>query len=144
MEEQLISFETAKLAKEKGFNWKVKNYCTDSKPEINRVKDTDGKLDKPRYNIPFVDFNQFDKIYSKPTQSLLQKWLREIHKIDVLVSHQFQQEDNTSVLYDICITTGINNTDSENYCNYGYDKLFNTYEEALGFGLQEALKLIKV
>ena len=67
MEEQLISFETAKLAKEKGFTYAYEFY------------DKEGNI---------VDFgivggwtDCHDENYAAPTQSLLQKWLREKHDI---------------------------------------------------------------
>jgi len=63
MEESTVSFETAKLDKEKGFN--------------------QGRFNYPKYdeegNVHFIGFN---KGYSAPTQSLLQKWLREKHNIE--------------------------------------------------------------
>ena len=32
----------------------------------------------------------------------IKKWLREVHKIDVIISHQFLEEDNSPVVYDAC------------------------------------------
>ena len=55
-----------------------------------------------------------------PTQSLAQKWLREVHNIDVLV-YKVKKKYTTE------------------YCT----KHYNTYEQALEEALQEALKLIK-
>ena len=63
MNEQLISFETAKLAKEKGFDWKC-IYACDNEIEL--------------YTAPFKEpINHNNKCYSKDscsrsTQSLLQ------------------------------------------------------------------------
>lgn len=104
MKEQLISFETAKLANKKEFI-----ECTEN-----------------RYNKKGT-FN-YSKAYSisAPTQSLLQKWLRETHNIVVLVWYNPELQEWESHI-------------SEKY----YESKFETYEEALEKGLQEALKLIK-
>ena len=78
----------------------------------------------------------------KPTQYVLQKWLREIKFTDVLISHQFSKQDNHPVIYDVCVTTSINNVDSECYCNYGYGELFSKFEDALEYGLINAIKIL--
>lgn len=70
---------------------------------------------------------------SRPTQSLLQKWLREIHGINVYVAYceySIKSENTWSFTLD-------NPTKLQNW-----QESFNSYEEALGKGLQEALKLI--
>jgi hypothetical protein len=116
MKEELISFETAKLAKEKIFNIPVLSVYAD-----NGCLSSDDTV----YN-----FNQRAG-YSAPTQSFLQKWLREKHRIDIYVKPSY----------------------CGYYCSFEYDlpeksdskilELETTYEEALEKGLFEALKLIK-
>lgn len=75
MEDVLITLETAKLAKEKGFdlitnNIYMINFTTEVIMEnINYLKHSDG-------NNPFV---------SAPTQSLLHKWLKELHDIYIVI-----------------------------------------------------------
>jgi hypothetical protein len=124
MKEQLVEFKTAKLAKEKGFNVEYTAgqmfYITDEK-DINYIKD------KPR-RTPF----EHHTYILSPSQSLLQKWLREVHNIDVWAV-PFKNIDDKKV-YDWV-------SDEEIYSKteIGYD----THEEALEKGLYEALKLIK-
>ena len=103
MEEQLISFETAKLAKEKGW---------------------DG------------DFVESHKILT--TQSLLQKWLREIHGIEVEIRKHFACYN----IIRICIYDEARDLNDDVDLNGLEFKDFKTYEEALEVGLQEALKQI--
>lgn len=118
MEEQLISFETAKLAKEKGFKEPVISGYSEQGSLF--VKD----YEKSHcYNVR--------GLFSAPSQSLLQKWLRDRFTTYVLVLHdgktfyyQIQRPE-----WDDCIT------------NFELNKQF-TYEQALEYGLQEALKLI--
>ena len=64
MEDTLITFETAKLAKEKGFEFKI----------------------VWEYILGFKNNHERDKYL--PTQSLLAKWLREKHNIIVLVDYE--------------------------------------------------------
>lgn len=100
MTEQLISFETAELAKEKNFNL----------------------------------FKDIELIYGElPTQSLLQKWLREKHKIDILVG-MFLDSYIVHISYEHKLIL-----------KYEGDTIqkFNKYEYALEAGLKEGLKLIK-
>ena len=73
MTEQLITFDTAKLAKEKGFDWQTNMVY---KQELLYTRDNIIK------NSAFKN----SKVYraTAPTQSLLQKWLREVHNIHVV------------------------------------------------------------
>ena len=70
MKETKVSFETAKLAKEKGFVFSTK------KIKVGRRESSLGTL-----------FGSiiYKKINITPTQSLLQKWLREVHNIHLTI-----------------------------------------------------------
>ena len=117
MKEELINFKTAKLAKEKGFNIPIIYY-------YDFIKDICSVIVKENIN------ESCSKIYSAPTQSLLQKWLREIQMIDIII--------NISPL------TNEYYSEIPNFITGNYvSKKFETYEEALEIGLQTALKLIK-
>ena len=75
-----ISFETAKLAKEVGFTVTHAAYITS-------LYDVNGKLYKNVYNS-LINTNEF----VAPTQSLLQKWLREKHNIHIYVWFDIDKE----------------------------------------------------
>ena len=122
MEEQLISKETAVLAKEKGFNEETYNY-------FNQNDECETSLSKEYFNKGIHTSENIITI-SCPTQSLLQKWLREKHNIDILIL-------GTDGFYYI----GIHKKDFHNLPKYFYPN-FKSYENTLEFGLQEALKLI--
>ena len=129
MKEQLISFETAKLAKEKGFGGK----------ELTTLNGyfRGGVL----CNIPCNNKSDFchEDEFSAPTQSLLQKWLRETHQLHLEIQVQdyvetpkfywniFGAYKNNKMI--ICIA----NSPREDYVSY---------EEALEAGLQKALSCI--
>ena len=126
MQEQLISFETAKLAKEKRFDEECyytygrigKEYC----------------IFKSEYSETNSEINKY--IYSAPTQSLLQKWLRDAHHIDVLSFHKYRLKGTTW-------TSEVYFKGDLIYTNHDYENDY-TYEEALEIGLQEGLKLIEL
>jgi hypothetical protein len=120
MKDELITFETAKLAKEKGFDWSVVRYWFP--PDIN---------DKCywEWNSP-KDYNKLKEAVSIPTQSLLQKWLREVHKIHITI-HPY-------AVGDLYFAEWVK-TEGMEYEESG----FISYELALEFALQESLKLIK-
>ena len=123
MEDTRITFETAKLAKEKGF---VQNPY--KIPYSYRYEFTDNTGCVLSYSL----FNPSSNICTAPTQSLLAKWLREEHNIIVLVDY----EGIDGYYYKFySYKEGNKNYDAS-------DKNYNTYEEAYEIGLQEALKLI--
>jgi spore maturation protein CgeB len=135
MEESLITFETAKLAKEKGFNLKVHNYFSKERWE-REFSLKNGFNDDYWGDNWFYDWNTngepykpfSEDCYSIPTQSLLQKWLREVYGIDIWVE---RWSKNENYIFQ-CPKLNLQRI-------FGY---YNTYEEALEAGLQEALKLL--
>lgn len=137
MEEQLISFETAKLAHEKGFFYKGMMYRKG------------GTLSDGKGFMSNLD------LYSAPTQSILQKWLRE-RKSPIVVEVNFGVIDDSESAYTWHIREyqheGVEGTRKKNETDFweNYDSFisvsgnwFGTYEEALEKGLLRALKLIK-
>ena len=77
MKDTLISFETAKLAKEKGFNIPCRYWYYHPYPNT-------GVLQEPYTNEFDTNSNEINNC-TAPTQSLLQKWLREKHKKSIHV-----------------------------------------------------------
>lgn len=133
MEEQLISFKTAKLAKEKGFPQKNLFSCYREDGRLtNYSASAHGYYlaQKNQNNNPLIDFKCI-----APTQSLLQKWLREKHNL-----HCLSDVTSTNTWYwkIYCLKTKTMLKTDDIYC-----KIYNTHEEALEVDLQEALKLIK-
>ena len=81
MNEDYVSYEVAKLLKEKGFDWKCDNQVVE---KIPRRKKKNGMKNECAY-VTKTNCN----IYPKPTLYMAQKWLREtknIH-IDVYRTH---------------------------------------------------------
>jgi hypothetical protein len=129
MEEQKVNFETAKLAKEKGFN-------IDTLDSFYLNRETVMEISVEDY--PFAPFNwnsntEFD--FARPTQSLLAKWLREVHRLHVEV-HMYIEDG--LYMYESLIKS-----DSEyEMIILRQEKYLPNWERTLEIGLQEALKLI--
>ena len=91
MREELIQFETAKLAKEKGFNEKSQYYYVLDFSSFQRTT-TPLKFSTPLENENIYQSCKLSgsqpHLALAPSQSLLQKWLREVHNFHVEVQPQ--------------------------------------------------------
>ena len=128
MQEQRISFETAKLAKEKGFilNYPTACYTDDGQLWVSENLLSERITGKPK---PLLIFNA-------PTQSLLQKWLREKHNIHIEID--LDTDDRFYILKPYKYVVDIYQDVDHKFIK----ELIDSYEEALEIGLQEAFKLI--
>jgi hypothetical protein len=124
MQEDKVSLETAKLSREKGFDWEVRSTWIEFEMA--------GKIETryyPEGNVPYmVDGCSYIK---RPTLSILQKWLRDVHQLSCEVE---SYSDGTWLCWVVNDKFEDDIPLENEYCD--------TYEEALEFGLQEALKLI--
>lgn len=129
MTEQIISKETAILAKEKGFDWKVKAYYSSDRLWTDS-------------NTPLIDYNNtnnviYEKIFiSVPTQALLQKWLRDVHNIHL---HLCKVNSNW-----VCDIIQITEYGLGNHLVNPQTIFETTYEQALEKGLSYALEYLKL
>jgi hypothetical protein len=135
MKEALIEFSTAKLAKEKGFDWDCNHFYTVDEVLTPCLA---VRVYEPVDNIVSDSNHAIRLYYSAPTQSLLQKWLRDVHNIQMYV------ETHT------CSTTTEFGRIWKDYVvhakgaalNDARDEEYQTYEDALEFGLQTMLKSV--
>ena len=136
MKETLITFETAKLAKEKGFD----KPCNDGYYETMEYELDCGRgdiiqfpyiaprtLSQPVYSVRRE--NVF--IAQAPSQPLLQKWLREVHNHHIGVEPETTNPE-TDYISEIIMLP-------RRFLTYRG----KTYEEALEKALHAALNLIK-
>lgn len=119
MQEQLITFETAKLAKEKGFK-QCYYPCYADDEEIHTVSYFQQFFEKERYYAP--------------TQSLLQKWLREEHNFDIQIFCFNYLDNGKFYVFNIFQARELDDISVE----------YNTYEDALEDALFTALKIINI
>lgn len=125
IKETLISFEVAKLAKQKGFDCIGNNYY--------------GLKGVEHFNHPLNFSNsECDNIYLAVTQSLLQKWIREQFNlsIEVYASVSGWQWQRNKGCKDV---TGGTYIEDSNYRGSNDAGAWDTYEEALEHGLLMAL-----
>lgn len=138
MKEELITFETAKLAKEKGFDeLSSRKYDINSK-EILEVSYWEGNGDVT--TIAVKNENIEDDEVLAPTQSLLQKWLREEYNIQLCLQPLYGGDKIEGRQIGWLCYTPYNDEEFNNLPSISLSEY--TYEEALEEGLQEALKLI--
>jgi len=145
MKEELVTFKVALLAKDKGFEnteWsklgrnyynhkgEVNGNCIELVKAVCRKEDTE-------------EFRTIDA----PTQSLLQRWLREEHNIFINIGI----DQTTYPKYCYQISRFIGNPKDLSAEEWDWEDippssdwgLYRTYEQALEKGLLKALKLIK-
>lgn len=124
MTEELVTLETAKMLKEKGFN----EYCKDI------IREDNGRM----MQSVFRTNKDLPKgAYSRPTQSIAAKWLRETKNLHISIIR-----NACGYGYDIC------KADNGTHITDGIFKgpndggQWDTYEEALEAGIQKAIELI--
>lgn len=124
MTEELVTLETAKMLREKGFN----EYCKDI------IREDNGRM----MQSVFRTNKDLPKgAYSRPTQSIAAKWIRETKNLHISIIR-----NACGYGYDIC------KADNGTHITDGIFKgpndggQWDTYEEALEVGIQEALKLV--
>jgi predicted transcriptional regulator len=147
MKNEKVTFDTAKLAKEKGFNEMVEGSLTKylttkvdpESPEGGPFGWIEGELETSseyfRNNDPGADYSCKNYImYGWPTQAQLQRWLRDVHNIQV---YCYSNTKNSEGIYrDYVVHV------NERAINDARDEEFQTYEEAMEVGLQVALEMI--
>lgn len=87
MKEKLVSLELAKLALKKGFDYPTYDYVWTDRDYIQRMCDSNKPSELHRQMLFTEDIDKKKRVLytiSIPTQSLLQKWLREVHKIHIV------------------------------------------------------------
>ena len=142
MREESIKFETAKLAKEKGFNIDNGN-CFDEKENHYSWDMVTWFNESENKHLQFDE--TLNPIYYRPTQSLLQKWLRETENIHIEIRNHENKWywELKTVIHNSDFSVILNSANKNK--ELGWSKIeLNSYEEALEIGLQEALKLIEI
>lgn len=125
MTDQLISLETAILAKEKGFDWECIWMYTDQGEPQNLI------------GISSYQIQNRHKWLKAPTQSLLQKWLRD-RCIFITVDHKYIGDNEWVFVYKVDYSPE-KKPPSEPITD---QRVGYTYEEALEVGLKYSLNLL--
>lgn len=112
IQEDYVSYETAKLLKEKGFN-----ESTDKQYNLDKIVGDYNITDRSRHPERYLDV---------PTLQMAMKWLREVHNIEIRVIY-----DNDKLCW-----YGACNPMSESQILLGFGRKNKSYEEAC----EEAIK----
>lgn len=119
--EDYVSFETAKLLKEKRFNEWCNSYF---------ISDNEIALISNRR-----DFNNHGVYLSAPTQQMTMKWLREVHNIFIVIEpHMYDYINEKNSSYVASLWQG------DNYYENIISKDYPTYEETVEAAIQYSLK----
>lgn len=136
MKDEIVKFETACLAKEKGFDWECREWY--SKDGICKTlvyfQGDDGWIKNS--DLSEYDISEYNISSTAPTQSLLQRWLYEKHGIWIDVGlNQFSKPKDLQWMYSILFTED---------CTYSHSpKSFNSPTEAYEAAIEYVLtKLI--
>lgn len=124
MTEELVTLETAKLLRKKGFS----KYCKDVIDDNNIIRET---LYRTNDELP-------KQCYSRPPQSVAQKWLREVKNLHICIIR-----NACGYSYDICKADNGTHISEGTFKGPNDGGEWDTYEEALEAGMQEALGLCK-
>ena len=124
MEEDYVSFETAKLLKEKGFNWN-----TDKQYNLDKIVGDYDITDRSRYPERYLD---------APTIQMVMKWLREVHHYYIQVMLDSWACGGHTGYYVVIQRT---DNDFEMMLQDAVDEVFyQTYEEACEAGIRYCLE----
>ena len=120
--EDYVSFETAKLLKEKGFEGKMHTFYTEEGTEMESA-----------YVVP----SNFFPIY-RPTLQMATKWLREVHNLYISVEMGFDV-DNPQYFFFVPSVCKFSNKDGEYFTPFS-EMEFNTYEDAAELAIKYCLE----
>jgi hypothetical protein len=126
--EEICTYEVAKLAKEKGFDWMPSMYFHSGVESDLRVVGVNGANPNKLPYSPHI---------SCPTQTQLQRWLREEKGLCVSV----EAYPTLAIMRDVCFAWVIK-SGSDGHFMESNDSLqtFSTYEHALEDALKYALE----
>lgn len=123
--EDYVSFEIAKLLKEKGFDVYVRSfYDADDMPAQHNEALWDWNLNKENYR------------FSAPTIQMAIKWLRETHKLFVFISPWLMLESDIQYYFEI---REIKTSDFETLYDYTSKEL-NSFEKAAEAAIKYCLE----
>ena len=117
--EDYVSFEVAKLLKEKGFDVPCDSYYFTGNNQLQIAFDFEHDWN-----------NTWEHAYTRPTHKTAMKWIREVHKIDIDITGRLSLTPE----YHICEYRY--RLHYSNAPSHDINQKFKTYEEAV----EEAIK----
>ena len=153
-EEAYVSFETAKLLKEKGFDgrcYKVWEKHYGSEPTIlaapvfvegETTVDRESVDSAAKYMMNIYSLHNRVDGYLAPTQQMAMRWLREEHKIDICIEpHVYNAVEQKTSSYVFVFWTDDNLNEPWTWKeDVEYQKDYPTYEEACEAAIKYCLE----
>ena len=118
MMEDYVSFETAKLLKEKGFNWN-----TDKQYYLDKIVGDYDITDRSRNPERYLD---------APTLQMAMKWLRKVYNLEIYPYHQYSQDGNKWWFEIVKFPSPVS--------EYESNAIYATYEEAVEAAIKYCLE----
>jgi len=135
MKDEYVKFDTAKLLKEKGFNWKVFHFYD----EDEHLKHREGDC-YSLYNWNYPTKDEYGSKYcSAPTQQMACRWLREEHNIHIMPTIGCDVDRTPRIFYSAVIASFNKNGDIC-YHNPLDENGYNEPEDAVEAALEYALE----
>lgn len=138
MNEEIISFETAKMVKEKGFSGFYAYRYNPNGVLMERWFEVDFESEKETISITDIvneeDIGLSMGYIPASTQSLVQKWLREIHKISIVIAPSIKGENKWYY--------NITKLDNIEWISEPELQSHDSYESALEVAIQVCLKIV--
>ena len=135
--EELVNYTTAKLAQEKGFDIPTQDkyqFINWEHPEMGTILNQGERRFGGVSNWNHSCFQDMYRQYvSAPTQSQLQKWIREENSIHITIEIDYFDKWHFIIL----------KIKSKHICSKS-KIVYNTYEKALEAALEESRKLISL
>ena len=127
--EDYVSYETAKLLKERGFDGECRDYYS-----------TDGHFYSEDFKSDWNHGGEAIVIFSAPTLQMAMKWLREVYNLFISISIWLRHKDGTvQYYYEI---RNLNNKDFETIAGSTiaeFDSPEKTYEAAIKYCLEKLI-----
>ena len=133
IEEQFVSFDTAKLLKEAGFDVPCRGVYVTDRTGYYEFREYDNKQTTDDLCWNTEDGFQYE--YLAPTQALAEKWLREVYNIAI---YSLYDDDMEQWFY---VVDAFTKNPVIDVFQSGSE--YDDYESAFEAGLQEAIKQIK-
>ena len=128
IEESYVSFDTARMLKEAGFDVPCRGVYVTDRTGYYEFREYDNKQTKDDLCWDTEDGFQYE--YLAPTQALAARWLREVHHIDVVVDVVNEKEYCCDIYQ---------NKQRKSIA----ESINSSFEEVLEDGLKYGLELIK-
>lgn len=136
--EDFVTYDQAVKLKELGFRWDCNHYYdTETNTFVEYVHYNDEGYFDPDASS-YYNHNCHHSSVSAPTLEQVQKWLRDVHKIEVRICMEFDVFQPKGTW-----ESKARKFDAEFGDNILYGVGFSTYEQALSEGIDQTLELLK-